>query len=119
MTKLQISDSIVKLTEIESLQQDLNEARLQITTLKAQVDDTAGTVNLLDKEIAKLKDEKGKLEQQNDNMFKSFQDLYNTYLQLYDQVANTQTALTITGGKLAESLIKYKFTIPQQEQQQA
>ena len=117
MTKLQASNSIVEITEEESLRKDLDEARLQITVLKSQVDDTAGTVNLLDKEVAKLKDEKGKLEQQNQNMFNSFQELYNTYLQLYEQVANTQTALTITGGKLAESLIKYKFTIPQQEKQ--
>ena len=82
-----------------------------------ELDDERNKVNKLDLEIARLKDEKGKLEQTNQNIIKSFQDLYNCYIQLYDQTTNSNAALTITAGKLSEALVKYKFTIPQAEQQ--
>ena len=84
-----------------------------------QIDkEIAHTVGNLDREIARLKDENAKLEQTNQNIIKSFQDLYNCYIQLYDQITNSNAALTITAGKLSEALVKYKFTIPQQDQQQ-
>jgi len=81
-----------------------------------ELDDERAKITKLDIEIAKLKDDKAKLEQIKDNLFQTFQDLYNQYQQLYDQVVNSNTALTITTGKLAESLVKCKFTIPQAEQ---
>jgi predicted nuclease with TOPRIM domain len=83
-----------------------------------ELDDERNKINKLDVEIAKLKDDNGKLELTNQNIIKSFQDLYNSYTQLYDQVTNSNAALTITAGKLAESLVKCKFTIPQAENQQ-
>lgn len=81
-----------------------------------ELDDERVIVNRLDIEVARLKDELAKQHQINNNLLKTFQDLYSVYSQLYDQVISSNTALTITTGKLAESLVHYKFTIPQQEQ---
>lgn len=81
-----------------------------------ELDDERTKINRLDIQVANLKDENAKLEQIKQSLLKSFQDLYSIYSQLYDQVISSNTALTITTGKLAESLVHYKFTIPQQEQ---
>jgi DNA-binding MltR family transcriptional regulator len=81
-----------------------------------ELDDERNIVGRLDREVARLKDENVKQEQINQNLLKSFQDLYSIYSQLYDQVISSNTALTITTGKLAESLVRFKFIIPQQEQ---
>jgi SMC interacting uncharacterized protein involved in chromosome segregation len=94
------------------------EHRAELDQAWKDLDDERNKVNRLDIEIAKLKDDTGKLELTNQNIIKSFQDLYNSYTQLYDQVTNSNAALTITAGKLAESLVKCKFTIPQAENQQ-
>jgi hypothetical protein len=94
------------------------EHRAELDQAWKDLDDERNKVNRLDIEIAKLKDDNGKLELTNQNIIKSFQDLYNSYTQLYDQVTNSNAALTITAGKLAESLVKCKFTIPQAENQQ-
>jgi predicted nuclease with TOPRIM domain len=101
----------------EIAREEYLEHKAELEQAWKELDDERNKVNKLDLEIAKLKDEKGKLEQTNQNIIKSFQDLYNTYIQLYDQVTNSNTALTITAGKLAEALVKCKFTIPQAEQQ--
>jgi len=103
---------------VDDLDQEIYfEHKQKLEAAWKELDDERTKVNKLDIEIAKLKDEKGKLEQTNQNIVKSFQDLYNNYIQLYDQVTNSNTALAITLGKLSESLVKYKFTIPQQGQQ--
>ena len=107
----------ISLTHEEELNADLEQARMQITTLKEERDAIAGTVNRLDRELASQKDETAKQEQINQALVKSFNDLYSMYQQLYDQVITSNTALAITTGKLAESLVKFKFTLPQQEQQ--
>ena len=106
----------VSLTKEEDLAADLEQARTQIATLKSERDDMAHKINSLDKEIAKLRDDNAKFEMTKQNLFRKFQDLYNAYQQLYDQVISSNTALTITSGKLAESLVRCKFILPQQEQ---
>lgn len=98
--------------------EDYLEHKVELEQAWKELDDERNRINKLDIEIARLKDEKGKLELTNQNIIKSFQDLYNQYIQLYDQVANSNTALAITLGKLSESLVKCKFTIPQAENQQ-
>ena len=105
----------VPLTEAQDLSADLEEARQQITYLKSERDSLAGKINQLDIEVAHLKDERSRLEQQRDNLFQNFKDLYSLYQQLYDQVISSNTAVTITAGKLSEALVRCKFTIPQQE----
>lgn len=103
-------------THEEQLNADLEQARIQIETLKGENQAIAATVNRLDRELAQQKDETTKQQQVNQALVKTFNDLYSTYQQLYDQIITSNTALTITTGKLAESLVKHKFTIPQQEQ---
>jgi|SRR5690242_6419289 len=83
-----------------------------------ELDEERKKINKLDIEIASLKDGIAKQEQINKNLLEQFRELYGSYQQLYDQVISSNTALTITTGKLAESLVRYKFTIPQAEQQQ-
>lgn len=83
-----------------------------------ELDDERLKINRLDIQVAHLTDDLAKQKQINDNLLKTFQELYNLNQQLYDQVVSSNTALTITTGKLAESLVRYKFTIPQQEQSQ-
>jgi chromosome segregation ATPase len=125
---------MVELSNEQELNSDLEEARKEIAMMKAQVSNAAGIIDQreftidsqsrsiaemgekitsLDKEVAQLKDDKGKLEMQRDSLLDTFNNLYTNYQQLYDQVINASTALSITSGKLAESLIKSKFTIPQ------
>lgn len=94
--------------------EDYLEHKAELEQAWKELDEERKKVNKLDLEIAKLKDEKGKLEQTNQNIIQTFQDLYNQYIQLYDQVTNSNTALAITLGKLSESLVKCKFTIPTQ-----
>lgn len=81
-----------------------------------ELDEEREKIHRLDVTIAHLKDELGKQQQANENLLKTFQELYNLNQQLYDQVISSNTALTITTGKLAESLVRYKFILPQQEQ---
>ena len=83
-----------------------------------ELDDERDKINKLDIEIAKLKDDKAKTDKINENLIQSFQDLYNQYIQLYDQVTNSNAAIVITSGKLAEALVKFKFIIPQSTNQQ-
>jgi len=116
MTKQQLPHELDNTTEIERAVYLDNVAKLDEAW--KEVDNERAKVNKLDIEIAHLKDEVAKQQQINQNLLKSFQELYTTYSQLYDQVITSNTALTITTGKLAESLVKYKFTIPQQEQPQ-
>lgn len=106
----------ISLTHEEELNADLEQARIQIEQLKQERDSIAGTVNRLDRELAQQKDKTAEQERISQSLLKSFNDLYSTYSKLYDQVITSNTALSITTGKLAESLVKYKFTIPQQEQ---
>lgn len=103
------------LTHIEDLNADLEQARIQIETLKQERDSIANTVNRLDRDLAQQKDKTAEQERIAQTLLKSFNDLYSIYSQLYDQVITSNTALTITAGKLSEALVKYKFTIPQQE----
>lgn len=81
-----------------------------------ELDEEREKIHRLDVTIASLKDEVGKQKQINENLLKTFQELYNLNQQLYDQVISSNTALTITTGKLAESLVRCKFILPQQEQ---
>lgn len=110
--------TMIALTETQELSADLNTARQQLQDQLKLTQEYSTKINSLDQEIAHLKDERAKLEQQRDNLFKTFQDLYKAHEDLYNQVITSNTALTITTGKLAESLVRCKFTIPQQEQQQ-
>jgi chromosome segregation ATPase len=126
--------TMVELSDAQELNTDLEEARKQIKQLKQVVDtqatvidqrdlaidsqsrtisDLSQRIGSLDKEVAQLKDDKGKAEMQRDSILETFNNLYGNYQQLYDQVINASTALSITSGKLAEALIKNKFTIPQ------
>lgn len=107
----------ISLTHEEELNADLEQSRIQIETLKQERDAIAGTVNRLDRELAQQKDETAKQQQINQALLKTFNDLLTMHSQLYDQMITSNTALTITAGKLAESLVKFKFTLPQQEQQ--
>jgi len=106
------------LTETQDLNADLTLARTQLADQLALTKEYSSKINSLDQEIAHLKDDRAKLQNQQDVIFKSFQDLYKMYEELYNQVISSNTALTITSGKLAEALVRCKFTIPQQEQPQ-
>jgi|SRR5215831_11113012 len=108
--------TMVALTQAEDLTAHLEMARTQIETLKSERDSIAGTVNRLDRELAQQKDETAKQLLINENLFKTFQELYSMHSQLYDQLITSNTAITITAGKNAEALVKFKFTLPQQEQ---
>lgn len=94
------------------------EIHSQLDQAWKELDDERSKINKLDIEIAKLKDDNAKLEQIKQNLLQTFQDLYTQYQQLYDQVISSNTALTITAGKLSEALVRTKFTIPQQDKQQ-
>lgn len=98
--------------------EDLEQARIQIATLKTQVDSQADTINRLDKEVAALKDSNADMNRIKENMLASFQELYTNHKNLEEQVLNTITATSITNGKLTEALVKYKFIIPEANQQQ-
>ena len=110
--------TMVALTETEELNADLTEARLQIATIKSERDQLASKITQLDIEIAHLKDAIGRQSKINDNLLDTFKELYAKHQDLYDQIITSNTALTITAGKLSESLVRSKFTIPQAEQQQ-
>ena len=103
----------VSLTEVQEQNADLEQARSQITTLKAERDTLAGKINELDKEVANLKDENGKIEQQKKNLLNNFQSLYTMHEQLVEQLLSTVTASTITTGKLSEALAKFRFQLPE------
>lgn len=126
------------LTETEALNADLEEARMQIATIKKERDTLANTlserdkaidsmtqsseemrlmIGKLDKEQAQLKDSYQSEQKKNENMFRSFEELYNKYLGLYEQISSTIAANSITTGKLAEALVRHKFTIPEAQQQ--
>ena len=105
-------------TETETEREIYLDNKMKLEEAWKEVDDERQKINRLDIEIANLKDVNTKLEQINQNILKSFQDLYSQYQQLYDQVVSSNTALSITTGKLAESLVRFKFTLPQAEQQQ-
>ena len=105
-------------TEAETEREIYLDNKMKLEEAWKEVDDERQKINRLDIEIANLKDVNTKLEQINQNILKSFQDLYSQYQQLYDQVVSSNTALSITTGKLAESLVRFKFTLPQAEQQQ-
>lgn len=105
------------LSEAEELNADLEEARIQLATLKSERDQLANKVNQLDITLAKKQDDVQSEQKKNENMFKSFEELYNKYLGLYEQISSTIAANSITTGKLAEALVRHKFTIPEAQQQ--
>lgn len=96
----------------------IKDKNAEIIKITGELDLEQTKINRLDIQIANLKDENAKLENIKENLLKSFQELYSLHQQLYDQVISSNTALTITAGKLAEVLVRTKFTIPQQEQPQ-
>lgn len=96
----------------------IKDKNAEIVKLTGELDLEQTKINRLDIQIANLKDENAKLDNIKENLLKSFQELYSLYQQLYEQVTSSNTALTITAGKLAEVLVRTKFTIPQQEQPQ-
>lgn len=105
------------LSEAEELNADLEEARIQLATLKSERDQLANKVNQLDITLAKKQDDVQSEQKKNENMFHSFEELYNKYLGLYEQISSTIAANSITTGKLAEALVRHKFTIPEAQQQ--
>lgn len=106
------------LTETEGLNADLEQARIQIATIKKERDQLANKVNELDINIAKKQDQIQAEQKKNENMFQSFEELYNKYLGLYEQISSTIAANSITTGKLAEALVRHKFILPEATQQQ-
>lgn len=104
------------LTETEGLNADLEQARIQIATIKSERDQLANKINELDISLAKQKDQLQAEQQKNENMLKQFEILYNMHESLLEQCLNTATAITITNGKLSEAIVKHKFTIPQSTQ---
>ena len=120
MTKTTTTNRIQTEREQQQEQDEQREIYLDHTAkLEAawkELDDERNKVNKLDIEVAHLKDELSRQRQVNEALVKTFNEIYSMYQQLYDQVINSNTALAITVGKNAESLVKFKFTLPQQEQ---
>lgn len=81
-----------------------------------EIDEIKAKVTKLDIEIANLKDLNINLEQQKQNLLQNFQTLYNMHESLLEQCLNTITANSITQGKLAEAVARFKFIIPEANQ---
>lgn len=105
------------LSETEELNADLEQARIQLATLKSERDQLANKVNQLDITLARKQDEIQSEQKKNENMFHSFEELYNKYLGLYDTISSNIHANAISSGTLAQSLVRNKFTIPEAQQQ--
>ena len=119
MTEIMQQEDRTNSGEIEVYTSRIKDKNAEIIKITGELDLEQTKINRLDIQIANLKDENAKLENIKENLLKSFQELYTLYQQLYDQVTSSNTALTITAGKLAETLVRTKFTIPQQEQPQS
>ena len=91
----------------------------KLDTAWKELDDERKKLNKLDIEVANLKDENAKLEQQKQHLLNNFQQLYEFHTKLEDQVLNSQTAITITLGKLAEAIVRNKFIIPESNKQES
>jgi septal ring factor EnvC (AmiA/AmiB activator) len=101
------------LSDLDQANADLEEARSQINTLVEQRDTTSATIGRLDRDVARLQDALQAEEEKNRRLIKQFEILYNMHESLLEQCLNTTTANTITTGKLSESIVKFKFIIPQ------
>jgi len=101
------------LSEVEEANADLEEARKQIDTLIEERNSISATVSRLDKDVAKLQDLFQAEEEKNRRLLKQFEILYNMHEGLLEQCLSQVTATTITNGKLSESIVKFKFIIPQ------
>jgi chromosome segregation ATPase len=105
------------LSDLENANADLEQARIQINSLIEERNSMSATIGRLDRDVAKLKDRIGELEQQQDGVLPQFQDLYNKHEGLLEVVAQNLFASNISTGRLAEALARFKFIIPEARQQ--
>ena len=104
------------LSDLEQANANLEEARVQINNLIDERNNMSGTVNRLDRDVARHQDKIGELEQQRDSIVSQFQDLYNKHEGLMEVVAQNIFASSLSTGRLAEAITRFKFTLPETSQ---